>query len=1008
MAEEQRLQGCVDWYLPDKGYGVILGNDQKEYFIHHSNLPEGTILEPGKRVSFAARERRRGQGGQEAYNVQVEAVVQKKQPGPQTSQPKPAMSEGSSPKSAMGAKPTTAAVRVASPVIKTTAEKPKPASATLTVTSDQAVENTKRIAEEALRLKLARMQGIAPPPDPLAPGTKVEHALYGRGEVILALPQVISVRFEREPRILRDVPRAEIHPATIPVAAPTPIPPRVAVSMPKASEKTSLRKLIHQWHVEVEEQLTEEGLSGISVYRFEEPQPLPQPSAPLEIDPVIADLYREVEGITTFYSHQSETRRYLLEGKHVVISTPTASGKTEAYNPTILEQLIHNPNTTALYVFPLVALGNDQLDRLQRLNDALPGKFRLELGIYNNAVDQETKNRTLRSSNRILVTTPDSLHYIFLGKPYPSWRTFFRNLRYVVLDEAHVYRGVLGANMANIVRRLLVRCRREGNPDFPQLIISSATIRDPLQLAQQLTGLPKTDFALVDQSGAPTPGRHYLVTRSDIHDLSELCADLLTATTQDIRTGDIRPVRTIVFRRSINDVKQLVKKLREYLEHQQQGDLIPQVEAYYAERVDKNNVLMALQKGHIRCLVTTVALMAGIDIGSLDVAIVDGFPGKVMDARQMFGRAGRAGEGAAIFIARPADPLDQFYFERSENLFRGPTENVVANPENPFILTAHLKCAAQVEEGNYNNREGPLPVQYLYLFGPMGNDIVNAAVRDGEMILTGGVLRLCGPDPHELPPLNNFRSAMTEEYILLDPAGTKLEHKRELTAFRDAHPGARLWCNGEAYRVSTLDFQTHNIVCIPESNTSLRTQGVQRIDVFPSDSPQTRRLKPSDALLQNGPVCITTVVDKYRLYQRDRVMRCRNQRCRYESASLKDKKCPRCGEAMQIRYVECILDTLPIQTKRPLSVALETRATWLTLPAALRERFEAEFWPRWETNGAEHDAVLVSPGFRDALHSALHAILKAFPEIILCDDSEIDGISQPPFAGGGRKPAPVR
>ena len=568
-----------------------------------------------------------------------------------------------------------------------------------------------------------------------------------------------------------------------------------------------------------------------------------------------------------------------------------------------------------------------------------------------------------------------------------------------MLDEAHIYRGVLGANMANIVRRLLVRCRREGNPDFPRLIISSATIRDPLQLAQQLTGLPRAAFALVDKSGAPVPGRHYLVTRSDIHDLSDLCTDLLTTTTQDIRMDTSRPVRTIVFRRSINDVKQLVQKLRERLKHQQHDDLTTWVEAYYAERSDKRDVLAALRKGEVRCLVTTVALMAGIDIGSLDVAIVDGFPGKVMDARQMFGRAGRAGEGAAIFIAQPTDPFDQFYFERPEDLFRGPTENVVANPENPFILTAHLKCAAQVENGKYKKQEGPLPAQYLDLFGRMGKDIINALIREGEMLFVSSNLCLRGPDPHDLPPLDDLRSIKAKEYVLLDPEGKELERKRETTAFRDAHPEARLWCNGGVYRVSTLNFQTRSIVCIPESDTSLRTQGIQRVDVFPLTPPQTRHLKPSDALLQNGPVCITTTVDEYRLYRRNRVMRCRNRRCRYESTSLENKKCPKCGEVMQIRHVESIVDTRPIQTEHPLSVDLKTRATWLTLPAALRERFEAEFWPRWETNGAEYDPVSVGPSFQDAIHSTLHAILKAFPESIVCDDSEIDGIFQPPFAG---------
>ena len=419
-------------------------------------------------------------------------------------------------------------------------------------------------------------------------------------------------------------------------------------------------------------------------------------------------------------------------------------------------RLLRQPNTTALYLFPLVALGFDQADRLGRLNQALPEARRLKIGILNNSVDQDQKKQTLRDANRIIVTTPESLHYFLLPKPYPNWRGFFRNLRYVVLDEAHVYKGVFGANVGNIIRRVLVRCRREGNPGFPQIIISSATVRDPQRLASQLTGLDAANFAIVDKSGAPRPRRHFLAMPQDIHDLVDVAGELLEAATVDIRTGERRPVRSIVFLRSINEVKQATEQVRAALQKSGHSELVDRVADFYAEKADKKDVFIRLRNGEVRCLFTTSALMAGIDIGSLDVALVKGFPGLVMDARQMFGRAGRAGEGAAIFLANRTNPFDQFYLERPELLFQGESEEVIANPENPYLLAAHLKCAAQTNATNYNNREGPLPGEWTGLFGETGRDLLDIMVRQGQLRILAGQYHLVQGDPHSEAPLDEF------------------------------------------------------------------------------------------------------------------------------------------------------------------------------------------------------------------------------------------------------------
>ena len=200
--------------------------------------------------------------------------------------------------------------------------------------------------------------------------------------------------------------------------------------------------------------LTQDGLDASGIYFIEEGEDAAQPPQPLALTPLVSQAFAKAQGITTFYSHQVETREHLLAGKHVVIATPTASGKTESYNPTILETLLADPAGTALYLFPLVALGFDQTDRLNRLNATLGADRQLKIGILNRNVNADAKWDTLRDANRIIVTTPETLHYRLLPNAYSNWRAFFRNLRYVVLDEAHVYKGVFGANMGLIVRRL--------------------------------------------------------------------------------------------------------------------------------------------------------------------------------------------------------------------------------------------------------------------------------------------------------------------------------------------------------------------------------------------------------------------------------------------------------------------------------------------------------------------------------------------------------------------------
>jgi DEAD/DEAH box helicase domain-containing protein len=995
-----QLTGTVDWYNAERGFGVIIGDDEQQYFVHVSVLPHGLLHAQGQRFAFQARPRR-NKPGLEAFQIAIVPAVKSPAPsaGSGTSakpSPKPAPSVTPA---TLSRQPAPAAAPVTPPPNPTPSVAPS-ALASPTARSTDSAAATRAAAAEVLELQRLRKKGQAPPRVELfPPGTRVVHSRHGTGTVVLAAPDIISVRFDTELRVILDLPRREIGPTMAQLTGPTPQPAaaviREVAPLAHGQPAHDIASVMRHLADDAKEALTRDGLDAGGIYHCDDAAPSAAPQQTLSIDPRVAQAFANAQHITTFYSHQAETRQQLLTGRHVVIATPTASGKTESYNPTILETLLVDPAATALYLFPLVALGFDQTERLDQLNAKLPADQRLKIGILNANVNPETKRNTLRDANRIIVTTPETLHYILLPKPYPNWRTFFRNLRYLVLDEAHVYKGVFGTNMGHIVRRLLARAMREGNQALPQVIISSATVRDPRQLAQQLTGLPAQEFAVVDRSGAPRPRRHFLVLPQDVRDEVEVASELLEATTVDARDHQRRPVRTIVFLRSINQVKRATEQLRDSLQRHGRHDLAATVADFYADKADKQDVFIRLRKGEVRCLFTTNALMAGIDIGNLDVAVVKNFPGLVMDARQMFGRAGRAGEGAAIFLADRSDPFDQFYLERFDQLYDGQTvEPVIANPDNPHLLASHLRCAAQVSDAAYNNREGPLAGEWAGLFGQVGADLLDSLVQHDQLRVMRGAYYMSLGNPHDEAPLDHLRSAEGDPYRLVSEAGELLEEKRRSYAYRDAHLDAAFWHNERRYKVIAFDDAARQIICQPTPGSDLRTQGVEDVKLT-----VLRELEPVGALVPGvmvgfGEVIVTNRVDEYVTYRSTKVLRCRNRACRHESTALELRRCPRCGGPLQARQVEKATGRLNVPQPPELIINLETLASWLVFSRQVVDRFTAEFWPRWQTltNGNGGTSGRIEPEFGHALHTIKHALLKVLPEQIRCDDGDIGGL----------------
>jgi DEAD/DEAH box helicase domain-containing protein len=406
---------------------------------------------------------------------------------------------------------------------------------------------------------------------------------------------------------------------------------------------------------------------------------------PAEVAPALA-LVLATRGIHRLYSHQAEAFQSIRAGRNVVIVTPTASGKTLCYNLPVLQHLIEEPAGRALYLFPTKALAEDQLHEFHQIVEALGSDLRAFT--YDGDTPQDAR-RAIRERANVVFTNPDMLHTGILPH-HPRWAKLFENLRYIVLDELHTCRGVFGSHVANVLRRL--RRIAEFYGSKPQFLCSSATIANPGELAEALTG---QSVEVLDRNGAPA-GEKYVVfynppvvnrqlgiRRSYIHESRNLARGFIE-----------RGQQTLVFANS----RLATEILLTYLKDACEKGPVPatRVQGYRGGYLPKERreIERGLREGDLRAVVATNALELGIDIGSLDVVVLAGYPGTIASTWQRAGRAGRRqGLSAAVLVASSA-PLDQYIIEHPDYFFDRSPEQAHINPDNPEILVNHLKCAA--------------------------------------------------------------------------------------------------------------------------------------------------------------------------------------------------------------------------------------------------------------------------------------------------------------------------
>ena len=435
----------------------------------------------------------------------------------------------------------------------------------------------------------------------------------------------------------------------------------------------------------LEDFIAEESRRGnITTVRTQEAKPAAFGDWPAGLDSRIVDAFRE-RGIDRLYRHQSQAVESALAGRDTVIVTPTASGKTLCYNLPVLQSVLEDRAYRALYMFPTKALSQDQLAELMEVDK----KVGSDLGVF--TYDGDTPSdarRAVRSRGHVVITNPDMLHTGILPH-HTRWARFFSDLKYVVLDELHTYRGVFGSHIGNVLRRLQRICQFHGsNPVF---IMCSATIANPAEHARNLTG---RDPQLINESGAPSGKKTVLFYNPPIISKELGIRRSYLSVTRRIASAFLREkVRTIIFASSRLNVEVLTRYLKDRFERTYEDE--GKIRGYrggYLPSV-RREIERGLRNDQVLGVISTNALELGIDIGSLELAILSGYPGTIASTWQQAGRAGRRHGDSAVILVGRSDPLDQFLVQHPDYFFGTTPEHARINPDNLSILLSHLKCA---------------------------------------------------------------------------------------------------------------------------------------------------------------------------------------------------------------------------------------------------------------------------------------------------------------------------
>ena len=539
----------------------------------------------------------------------------------------------------------------------------------------------------------------------------------------------------------------------------------------------------------------------------------------IELEPLIKFALSE-KGIEKLYSHQAETIEYLRNGENVVLSTGTASGKSMAYMIPIFEEIIKNPYSTAIYISPLNALINDQLKNFIHFRNTMG--IEVNINKYTGKMSAEERRTVKYGNPQIIFTNPEMLHGSILGWN-KQWNKFLSNLRLVVIDESHYYRGVIGSNMANILRRFNRICDFYGSS--PRYICCSATIGNPLEHSATLTG---KKLKVVINNGSSSGEQKFVfwnpphyVNRQGFTDRKSS----LTESTELFATFVQKGLQTIAFTKARQKVEKMYKITQNELNKRgANAKIMPYRSGYLSE--ERETIEKQLSESVIQGVISTNALELGIDIGNLDACILDGYPGTVMSTRQRAGRAGRSENESIVVLVAGSDALDQYYMRNPSEFFNRSPEAAVLNVYNKHIQMGHILCAA---------KEIPLTKKDIHYFGEDFLEVLEAL--EAENLLEGDEKKIClDKNAHMLV---SIRSADRNNYTML-LEGSKF-HKIEdgierSQAYRECFEGSVYFHIGTSYIVKKVDHDK-KLIYVAEDSSDYYTRPkinseISIVDVF--------------------------------------------------------------------------------------------------------------------------------------------------------------------------------
>jgi DEAD/DEAH box helicase domain-containing protein len=430
--------------------------------------------------------------------------------------------------------------------------------------------------------------------------------------------------------------------------------------------------------------LKEEIKENIVHWQTLEEKPARTVNLPEELHPKLVEALHN-RGIEQLYTHQRTAFDLVSNDKSIVAVTPTASGKTLCYNLPVIQSILSNPNGRALYIFPTKALAQDQKSEINEVIQA--SEMNLNSYTYDGDTPANIRDK-VRKAGHIVITNPDMLHSAILPH-HTKWVSLFENLKFVVIDELHIYRGVFGSHVANVIRRLKRICQYYGsNPVF---ICTSATIANPLELAEALT---EKKMELVDNNGAPSGTKHFLFYNPPIVNKPLNIRRSATLEARTIAANLLKnKIQTIIFARSRVRVEILLSYLQELVKNQLGAKSIRGYRGGYLP-TERREIEKGLRNGEIYGVISTNALELGVDIGQLQACIMTGYPGNIASVWQQAGRAGRRHGESLVILVASSNPLDQYIIQHPEYFFNKSPETARINPDNLIILVDHIKCAA--------------------------------------------------------------------------------------------------------------------------------------------------------------------------------------------------------------------------------------------------------------------------------------------------------------------------